>query len=55
MICELLLGLQKFSVQISHTIQQVNGEVKLNIPPIEITDPNMVIEDFEVSKKSFIK
>ncbi len=39
---------QKFSTQISHTIQQVNGEVTINIPNIHIVDPIAAADDQEV-------
>ena len=43
-----IVDVQKFATQISHTIQQVNGEVKLNIPNLQITTPVTAAYDQQV-------
>eukprot|EP01116_Phalansterium_solitarium_P024846 TRINITY_DN921_c0_g1_i7.p1 TRINITY_DN921_c0_g1~~TRINITY_DN921_c0_g1_i7.p1 ORF type:complete len:1316 (+),score=676.84 TRINITY_DN921_c0_g1_i7:209-4156(+) len=45
---EFLGNLQKFAAQISHTIQQVSGERKLNIPNIKFVDPRAAARDDEI-------
>ncbi len=42
------IDLQKFSSHVTHTVQQVNGDVKLNIPEIMITNPATAAKDYEV-------
>lgn len=43
---ELLINIQKFSSQIHQTIQQVEGEIKLEIPEIDLTiDPQVLARD----------
>ena len=43
---ELLINIQKFSLQIHQTIQQVEGEIKLEIPEIDLTiDPQVLVRD----------
>lgn len=44
-----LTDVQKFATQISHTIQQVNGDVRLNIPHIPMRDPAQIADSPEVS------
>ena len=40
-------SLQKFSSQVSHAIQQVSGDIHLQIPDITIDDPGATTEDYE--------
>ena len=40
-------GLQKFGSQVSHAIQQVSGDIHLQIPDINIDDPGAVTDDYE--------
>ena len=40
-------GLQKFGSQVSHAIQQVSGNIHLQIPDINIDDPGAVTDDYE--------
>jgi hypothetical protein len=42
--------MQKFSTQIVHTIQQVNGEVRLSIPQLDISSPEHASENHEVGE-----
>lgn len=42
---EMLINVQKFMLHLQQTIQQVEGEVKLVIPAIEIEDPNVGARD----------
>ncbi|GMH67856.1 hypothetical protein TrLO_g3024 [Triparma laevis f. longispina] len=44
-------NVQKFSSQISHAIQQVKGDVHLNIPDITITDPEAITEEYDIVSK----
>lgn len=44
-------NLQKFESQISHAIMQVKGDVHLNIPDIEITDPEAIVEEYDIVSK----
>ncbi len=42
--------MHRFSGQILHALQQVNGDVRLNIPNIVIEDPSSVTEDEKVCR-----
>jgi len=43
---EFKANVQKFESQISHAILQVSGDVKLDIPDVEINDPSEHLEDY---------
>ncbi|PRP79545.1 flagellar inner arm dynein 1 heavy chain alpha [Planoprotostelium fungivorum] len=45
---EFIGNVQKFATQITHTIQQVNGDIRLNIPNIKIRDVNQAAEDTQL-------
>lgn len=46
---ELLINVQKFSSQILQTIEQVEGEIKLNIPEIDLTiSPRVLSKDISI-------
>ena len=48
---EFKANVQKFESQISHAILQVSGDVKLDIPDVEINDPHEHIEDYALIGK----
>ncbi|GMI47335.1 hypothetical protein TrCOL_g3071 [Triparma columacea] len=48
---EFKANVQKFESQISHAILQVSGDVKLDIPDVEIDDPHEHIEDYALVAK----
>jgi dynein heavy chain len=45
---EFVSNVQKFGSQITHAIQQLTGDVRLNVPQIEITDPVAAAGDEEL-------
>lgn len=41
-------GMQKFSTQLTQTLQQVDGDLQLSIPDVSIVDVGVSAEDFEL-------
>eukprot|EP00898_Chlorokybus_atmophyticus_P006649 jgi/Chlat1/6986/Chrsp56S00523 len=45
---ELVSNLQKFASQVSHAMQQLTGDIHLDIPAITIDNPRKAAEDFDL-------
>eukprot|EP00965_Chrysotila_dentata_P013842 459070-Pleurochrysis_carterae.AAC.2 len=45
---EFVSNIQKFGSQITHAIQQVTGDLRLNMPQITIDDPAAAAEDYDI-------
>lgn len=46
----LLLALQKFSSHISHTVQQVAGDVRISFPEMDLSNPDSLMKDEDALK-----
>ena len=48
---EFRLTFQKFVSQMQHALQQTNGDAKLDVPDVEITDPSKITDDWTTCSK----